>query len=315
MLQGDLTIGAVYLIFHYNMMMRWPLNQLTHQLRDLQSAQAGLERIQELFDTRPQVQDVPEDHAKTLPDGPLSVQFHHVDFGYAEESLVLKNVSWQVKPGEIIGVLGRTGCGKTTITRLLCRLYDPAEGHVMLGGLPLRAVTLADLRRRVGIVTQEVQLFQATVRENLTFFDPAIADDTILSEIHDLGLGRWYAGLSDGLETKLSANSGGLSAGEAQLLAFTRVFLKNPGLVILDEASSRLDPLTEQLIEHAVARLLQNRTGVIVAHRLTTVQRADKIMIMDDGQIIEFGDRAALAADSDSRFSQLLRTGLEEVLV
>jgi ABC-type multidrug transport system fused ATPase/permease subunit len=178
----------------------------------------------------------------------------------------------------------------------------------------LPALALADLRRRVGIVTQDVQLFQATVRDNLTFFDPAIDDGDILDVIHELGLGRWYATLAAGLDSRLSGNNDGLSAGEAQLLAFTRVFLKNPGLVILDEASSRLDPLSEQLIEQAVSRLLRNRTGVIVAHRLASVQRANKILILDNGGIVEFGDRTALAADQNSRFSHLLRTGMEELL-
>jgi ATP-binding cassette subfamily B protein len=152
------------------------------------------------------------------------------------------------------------------------------------------------------------------VRDNLTFFDPSIADAQILHLLEELGLMRWYASLEHGLDTLLATDGGGLSAGEAQLLAFTRVFLKDPGLVILDEASSRLDPATEQLIERAVDRLLQNRTAIIIAHRLATVQRADEILILDQGRIQEHGLRVQLAADPRSRFAQLLQTGLEEVL-
>jgi ATP-binding cassette subfamily B protein len=159
-----------------------------------------------------------------------------------------------------------------------------------------------------------VQLFQATVRDNLTFFDRSIDDARIQAVIEELELSSWYESLPEGLDTRLETGGRGLSAGEAQLLAFTRVFLRDPGLVILDEASSRLDPATEQLIERAVDRLLRNRTAIIIAHRLGTVQRADEIMILRDGRVIEYGERERLAADPASRFYELLQTGLEEVL-
>ena len=164
------------------------------------------------------------------------------------------------------------------------------------------------------MVTQDVQLFQASVRDNLTLFDRTISDDRIKAVIDQLELSEWYAALPDGLDTPLETGGRGLSAGEAQLLAFTRVFLRDPGLVILDEASSRLDPATEQLIERAVDKLLQNRTAIIIAHRLATVQRADEIMILQDGHVIEHGDRARLASDPNSHFAQLLQTGLEGML-
>ena len=162
------------------------------------------------------------------------------------------------------------------------------------------------------MVTQEVQLFHASVRDNLTLFDDEIRDAQILAVLDEVGLGEWLAALPQGLDTQLSGDDSSLSAGEAQLLAFTRVFLADPGLVILDEASSRLDPATEQRIERALDRLLAGRTGIIIAHRLATVQRADEIMILDKGRIHEHGPRASLAADPTSRFAQLLQTGLEE---
>jgi ABC-type multidrug transport system fused ATPase/permease subunit len=152
------------------------------------------------------------------------------------------------------------------------------------------------------------------VRNNLTLFDQRVSDEAILSTLRDIGLWDWYQSLPDGLDTQLGAGGSGLSAGQAQLLAFTRVFLKDPGLVILDEASSRLDPATERLLERAIDRLFQNRTGIVIAHRLGTVQRADDILILDNGHIAEHGPRAALAANPESRFAHLLRTGLEEVL-
>ena len=159
-----------------------------------------------------------------------------------------------------------------------------------------------------------MQLFRGTVRDNLTFFSDSIPDARIHDVVQTMGLSDWFQALPEGLDTQLQSGDGGLSAGEAQLLVFTRVFLKDPGLVILDEASSRLDPATEARIERAVDHLLTNRTGIIIAHRLSTVARADEIVILDAGHIAEHGPREALAADPDSRFSGLLQTGLSELL-
>jgi ABC-type multidrug transport system fused ATPase/permease subunit len=159
-----------------------------------------------------------------------------------------------------------------------------------------------------------VQLFHASIRDNLTFFDASVPDAHILAVIAQMGLAEWFARLPHGLDTELEAGGEGLSAGEAQLLAFVRVFLKNPSLVILDEPSSRLDPATEQLIERGVSSLLRDRTGIIIAHRLATVRRADAIMVIENGRILEYGPREALAHAPDSRFAALLRVGLEEAL-
>ena len=230
------------------------------------------------------------------------------------KEMVLCDIDFNLKPGRVLGLLGRTGSGKSTITRLLFRLYDPDQGKICLNGVDIRDLHVQELRREVGMVTQNIQLFHATVRENLTFFDDAIPDEQVITALKDLGLREWFNALPDGLDTELESGGGGLSAGEAQLLAFTRIFLRDPGLVILDEATSRLDPATEYLIEQAVDKLIQNRTAIIVAHRLGTVQRADDILIIEDGQICEFGERVRLAEDTNSRFYHLLETGMEEVL-
>jgi ATP-binding cassette subfamily B protein len=163
-------------------------------------------------------------------------------------------------------------------------------------------------------VTQDVQLFEGTLRDNVTLFDEAVTDDRLREVFSELGLDEWLRALPDGLDTELGPRARGLSAGEAQLVALARVFLTDPGLVVLDEASSRLDPATERLLERAISRLLAGRTGVVIAHRLATVDRADRILILEDGRVAELGDRAALAADPDSRFSRLLRAGMAEVL-
>jgi ABC-type multidrug transport system fused ATPase/permease subunit len=241
----------------------------------------------------------------------------------SEKELVLRNISFRLEPGRVIGLLGRTGSGKTTLTRLIFRLYDPDNGSIRLGShsyddesgmTDIRKLPVQELRRRVGMVTQNIQLFNASVRDNMTFFDSSIPDEKIITAIHDLGLGQWYDTLPKGLDTELESGGGGLSAGEAQLLAFTRIFLRDPGLVILDEATSRLDPATENLIERAVDKLTRDRTAIIVAHRLGTVQRADDILILEDGEVVEYGDRRHLAEDPFSRFYHLLQTGMEEVL-
>ncbi|MCX6044371.1 MAG: ABC transporter ATP-binding protein [Chloroflexi bacterium] len=313
--QGLITLGTVYLIVYYTDRILQPLNEITNQFQNVQKAAAGINRVEALYALTSKIQDQGE--AK-LNAGPLTVDFSDVTFGYVATEPVLHNISFELPRKQILGVLGRTGSGKTTLTRLLYRLYDPTAGNICLGAseqVDIRQMPVAELRGRIGMVTQDVQLFRATVRENLTFFNPEISDDRILAVIDELELREWVDRLPNGLDTELQAEGSSLSAGEAQLLAFTRVFLQDPGLVILDEASSRLDPATERLIERAVDKLLQNRTGIIVAHRLSTVQRADHILILQDGCIQEYGVREQLANDPTSRFHALLQTGLEEVLV
>jgi ATP-binding cassette, subfamily B, bacterial len=323
---GVLTIGAVYLILHYTELLARPIRIITQQFESLQTIGANVQRVNELLAVLPKIADpvvggAPAGDpvastAATAPGArrPLPLAFEGVTFGYAAEEPVVKDVSFAVEPGEVLGVLGRTGSGKTTLARLVFRLYEPSAGRILLDGRDIRERRLGDLRHRVAMVTQDVQLFQATVRDNLTFFDASVPDERLQAVLDDLGLGQWVRALPNGLDTKVQTGGKGLSAGEAQLLAFTRVFLRAPGLVILDEASSRLDPATEKLIERVVDRLLVDRTAVVIAHRLGTVNRADRILIMDGGQVAEHGARAALASDPSSRFSGLLRTGLEEVL-
>ncbi|HEY8744040.1 MAG TPA: ABC transporter ATP-binding protein [Chloroflexota bacterium] len=314
---GTLSIGAAFLIYYYTQLLFQPLNVISYQLMDFQKASAGLVRVQELLHTQSILTDAADNTDGVLPAGALSVEFSGVEFGYGEQDMVVHDLGFLLEPGKVLGLLGRTGSGKTTIARLLFRLYDPAVGAVYLGGVDVRAARRAEVRARVGMVTQDVQLFRASVRENLTFFDAMLDDARIVMVLEDLGLGEWYRALPDGLDTLLTG-SDGLSAGEGQLLAFARVFLRDPGVVILDEASSRLDPATERLIERAVDRLLAGRTGIIIAHRLSTIERVDDVMILEGGRILEHGPRLELLARADSRFAHLLQASsaeAEEVLV
>lgn len=321
--RGEMTIGSVYLIFHYTEMLRYPLDRIRNQMEDFQKAAAGIGRVQALLGRTNRLSLT---GWVSLPPGPLSVELEHVDFAYREESSdaslgpendgerVIHDLSLALQPGTVLGVLGRTGSGKSTLARLLTRLYDPDSGSVRLGGVDTAQTAIHSLRRRVGMVTQDVQLFRASIRDNLTFFDPSVSDGQIEEALATLGIARWVGAMPHGLDTMLESGGASLSAGESQLLAFTRILLEDSGLVVLDEASSRLDPVTEQLIETAVDRLLVGRTGVIIAHRLETVNRADEILILENGRVAEHGRRLDLAADPRSRFSALMAAGLEEVL-
>ena len=311
--RNAITIGTVYLIFYYTNLLRQPIERIREELEDLQQAEASILRIQELLQIQSQIHS---GGSQSLSDHALSVAFENVSFSYGNEEkatapeLVLQNISFDLPPGRVLGLLGRTGSGKSTIARLLLRLYDPQSGIIRLGGVNANQTPLSNLRQRVGLVTQDVQLFQSTVRHNLSFFNSQISDEQILQALEVLGLSTWLQSLPQGLDTFLGPDSSGLSAGQAQLLAFARIFLKNPGLVILDEASSRLDPTTENLVEQALDRLLAGRTCIIIAHRLQTVQRADQILILESGKILEYGSRQELKSNPNSHFAQLLKTGL-----
>ncbi len=309
-----ITLGTVYLIFHYTQMLVMPINRFTQQLDSFQRASAAISRITELDAVRKTVLDPPAEDQVELPVGePLSVQFDGVTFAYGEDP-VLSNVGLHIEPGRVLGLLGRTGSGKTTMTRLLFRLYDPTAGAVRVGGEDIRRMPVEQLRRHISMVTQDVRLFHGTVRDNLTFFDESIPDERLVEVIDELHMRPWLDSLPDGLDTRPLSEGGGLSAGEAQLLAFARVFLKGSGVLILDEASSRLDRSTEQMIERAVDRLVRDRTVIVIAHHLATIRRCDEIAILENGRLVEHGERERLAADDSTRFHRLLQTGLEEVL-
>jgi ATP-binding cassette subfamily B protein len=350
---GRISIGTAYLIVEYSTLLYIQIAELRGQIADLQHAAAGIERIQTLFGFTSHLRDgqaasLPmgplsvafENVSFAYDDQVLSV--HNLPSQAAEtcqatvaideltpesvwkvpddqtqstaDDTVLHDLSFKLNPGRVLGLLGRTGSGKTTMARLVLRLYDPTEGQIRVGDVPLPETTLRDIRQRVAMVTQEVQLFQASVRDNLSLFRPDTTDVEIVSVLQHLGLLDWLESLPDGLDTQLGSRGSDLSAGQAQLLAFARIFLANPDIVILDEASSILDPATEKLIENAIDMLFAKRTGIIIAHRLNTIQHADDILILENGHIREKGNRVDLAQDTTSHFYHLLQTGMVEVL-
>ncbi len=314
---GAISLGKVYMLVSYSAMLAEPIEIIRTQIQNLQRAEAAVARISELLGTTSKLKSGKD----SLPSGPLAIEFRGVSFEYddghlgrisddqqKERAIVIDQLSFMLESGHVLGLLGRTGSGKTTIARLIFRLYDPRLGEVRVGGVNLRNANLKILRSRIAFVTQDVQLFNASLRDNISFFDPECCDEQLLTVLKTLGLKSWIEHLPNGLDTVISGAS--LSAGEAQLVVLARAFLKDPGLVILDEASSRLDPATETLVERALAKLLDGRTVIIIAHRLVPVGRANEIYIIENGRILEHGTPEQLASDPHSRFAGLRRTGL-----
>lgn len=305
---GAISLGTVVLLFQYAQMVREPVEQIVGQARDLHEAGASATRVAGLLGERPAV--VWPARPRPLPAGrALALSFHGVGFAYPGDPPALREIDLEVRAGRVLGVVGRTGSGKTTLARLAIRLYDPTRGRVCLGGVDLRDVAPADLRRRASMVTQDVHLFVATVRDNVTLFDDAVDDDAVEMALESVGLGRWRRGLPDGLATQMGAGGVGVSAGEAQLLAFARVLVADPALVVLDEASSRLDPATEEAVQAGTERMLRGRTAVVIAHRPSTLAQVDDVAVMHAGGVVEHGARAQLAGTASSRFAGLLTPG------
>lgn len=302
--------GVLFLLLSYGNNILRPLRLILWQLEQMQNSLANIDRIKEWFDIKSEITD---EGNLLFPDEDINLEFDTLDFGYSEE-LFLKNINFNIEPGKKLGLVGRTGSGKTTIARLIFRLYDPNNGKIKINGLNSKKFPLSELRKNVAYVTQEVELFKASIKDNITFFDYDMTDEQVLRVLEDLGLKKWYDQLPKGLETVIFSEDLGLSAGEEQLLALTRAFLKNPKLVILDEASSRLDPATEKQVDLALEKLLEGRSAIIIAHRLATLQKVDDILILEKGEIVEYGSRAELVKNPNSHFSKLLQQGIQEVL-
>ena len=300
---GALSIGALLALFRFSQMIRQPIERIAEQMREFQKAAAGARRASRLLGVE---SSIPEGRGDHLPGGALDVRLDHVSFAYKGDTDVFVELDLHLEPGTRLGVVGRTGSGKSTLGRLLARLWDVTGGAIRLADVDIRDVATHDLRHRVAVVSQDVELLRATLRDNLTFLGAVAAtDDQLDDALRDVGLDGWAAGLTAGLDTVLDDRAG-LSAGQAQLLAVARVLLADPGLVVLDEATSRLDPDTERRLSLAADRALAGRTVVIIAHRLATLDGVDEVLVLERGRVLEHGRRADLVADPDSHFARLL---------
>ncbi len=303
--RGVITLGTAFLLFQYVLLLGRPLEDVVDQLETVQKANGAMVRVIDLLAVEATVVDA---GTVSPPAGPLGVSFDHVGFDYGDDQAVLDDVTVHLAAGRSMGIVGRTGSGKTTLSRLVLRLVEATSGEIRLGGVPVADIPMAELRRRVALIPQEVELFSGTVRENVTLFDPVPSDADVAEALRRVGLDALVAG---GIDRSLGAGGAGLSAGEAQLLALARVWLRDPDLVVLDEATARVDPATEARLETAVAELMRGRTTLVIAHRLSTLERVDEILVLDHGRVMEHGARSVLAAEGASHYHRLLALALD----
>jgi ATP-binding cassette, subfamily B, bacterial len=282
-----MTAGQLIAFFFLTNLLIEPLQIVVETLEFSQSAASGLRRVLEVLDSEVEIED-PDDPVSLKSEG-LSVRFNNVRFAYPTGPDVLTDVSLDIPVGARVAVVGETGSGKTTFAKLLVRLLDPTEGEIRVGGVSLPRVPLAELRSRVAFVPQEGFLFDATIAENVRYGRPDATDAEIFTAFHELDLGDWLSGLTAGLETVVGERGGNLSAGERQLVALVRSWIGSPDLLVLDEATSAVDPALDVALRHAMERLTEGRTSVTIAHRLATAESADEVFVFDQGRLVEHG--------------------------
>ena len=293
-IHGNVSVGVVVAFLNYVQQFFFPIQQLGQLYTQAQSSLAAGERIFELVDAPVDLTDAPD--ATELPRLAGRVEFEHVSFAYDAEHSVLDDVSFVAEPGQTVALVGATGAGKTTIANLIARFYDVNAGRVLVDGVDLRAVTVASLRRQMGIVPQNSFLFAGTVADSIRYGRLAATDEEVRAAAETVNAHHFISELPKGYDTLLGERGGTLSQGQRQLIAFARAVLADPRILILDEATSSVDTRTEALIQQALGVLLKGRTSFVIAHRLSTVRNADQVLVVDGGQIVERGTHQELLA-------------------
>ncbi|MCY7750271.1 ABC transporter ATP-binding protein/permease [Bacillus inaquosorum] len=291
-LKGWISIGSIVVFAEYSRQFTRPLNDLANQFNTMLSAIAGAERVFDVLDEKEERED--EKNAVHQPIQTGSIEFRDVSFGYDEGQQTLKNLQFTVPAGQSIAFVGPTGAGKTTVTNLLARFYEPDEGRILIDGTDIKTLTRASLRKNMGFVLQDSFLFQGTIRENIRYGRLDASDQEIEAVAKTANAHSFIERLPKGYDTVLTQNGSGISQGQKQLISIARAVLADPVLLILDEATSNIDTVTEVNIQEALARLMEGRTSVIIAHRLNTIQRADQIVVLKDGEMIEKGSHEEL---------------------
>jgi ATP-binding cassette subfamily B protein len=304
-LHRSLTIGALVAFFLYLNRFFAPIQLLVQQYNTYQQSQASMVKLRGLLATQPTVLEAAD--ATPLPPVTGTIELRAVSFGYDPATPVLRDVSIEITPGETVAFVGPTGAGKSTLAKLVTRFYDPTDGAVLIDGHDLRRVTLTSLRRQLGVVPQEPFLFAGTLRDNIAFACPDASDGEIAEAAKAVGLDPLLERLPDGLDTIVHERGQSLSSGERQLIALARAFIAHPRVLVLDEATSNLDLASETRIEAALDRLLDNRTAILIAHRLTTAMKADRIIVVDEGRIVESGSHDQLVARG-GRYAEMYET-------
>jgi ATP-binding cassette subfamily B protein len=290
----QLSIGALVAFFLYLSRFFSPIQLLVQQYNTFQQGQAAVFKLRTLFAVEPSTPEAPAAHE--LPPIEGEIVFDHVTFGYDAAEPVVHDINLRIRAGETVAFVGQTGAGKSTLAKLITRFYDPTSGRVLIDGHDLRAVTLDSLRRQLGVVPQEPFLFAGSLRYNIAFASPDSTDEAVWEAVHAVGLADVVERMPDGLDTVVHERGQSLSSGERQLIALARAFLAHPRVLVLDEATSNLDLLSETKIEAALDVLLAQRTAVLIAHRLTTAMKADRIVVIDDGRVLESGSHDELIA-------------------
>jgi len=291
---GSLTLGTLIAFLYYVEMFFRPVFDLTQFYDAIQAAMAAAERVFEVLDTDPEIKDAPD--AVELPQVKGDVRFENVTFGYDPEYPVLHNITFHAKLGETIALVGPTGAGKSTIIKLLSRFYEPQSGKIKVDDRDVKKATIDSLHKQMGVVLQEPFLFSGTVMENIRYGKLDATDEEVTNAAKMVGAHEFIVNLPEGYNTEVGERGTGLSVGQRQLVAFARALLGNPPILILDEATSSIDPYTELIIKNALTILLKDRTSIVIAHRLSTVRNADKILVIDDGKIVEEGTHRKLMA-------------------
>jgi ATP-binding cassette subfamily B protein len=304
-LRHELTIGELTAFVLYINSFFQPVQQLVQLYTQYQQARAAVGKIRGLLTTQPSVRQSPS--ATELPPVRGEIVFDDVSFGYLPSAPVLEHVHLRIAPGETVACVGPTGAGKSTMAKLVTRFYDPTGGRILIDGHDLRDVTLSSLRQQIGVVPQEPFLFVGSLRENIAFARPDATDDEIWAAVDQVGLRDLVERSPDGLDTQLHERGQSVSSGERQLLALARAFLAEPRVVVLDEATSNLDLHSELRVEAALDALLQGRTAILVAHRLSTAMRADRIIVVDDHGIVESGSHDELVS-AGGRYAEMFET-------
>lgn len=309
--QGDVTVGVLAAFLLYLRQFFEPMQEISQFYNTFQSASAALEKLSGVLE---EVPDVPEPKDPVpLQDARGEVRFEHVRFDYVAGSPVLPDLDLTIPAGQTVALVGTTGAGKTTLAKLTTRFYDPTGGRVLLDGVDLRRVCEDDLHRAVVMVTQENYLFSGSVADNIRFGRPEATDEQVEAAARELGAHDFICALPEGYATQVSHRGGLLSAGQRQLVAFARAFLADPAVLILDEATSSLDIPSERLVQRALQTILAGRTAIVIAHRLSTVEIADRVLVMEHGRIVEDGAPADLVAAGSGRFSDLHRAWVDSL--
>lgn len=288
----EVSVGTFIAFGTYLNMFWQPIRNISNFYNQLVTNIAGAERIFEIMDTQPAIIDA--DDVEEMSEITGEVTFEHVSFSYDEQMKVLDDVSFRIKPGETIALVGPTGAGKSTIVNLISRFYDVQQGKVLIDGKDVKKVSIESLRKQMGIMTQDNFLFSGTIKDNIRYGKLDATDEEIIAAAKAVNAHDFIMKLDKGYDTELSERGGGLSIGQKQLLAFARTMVSMPKILILDEATSSIDTKTELLVQSGIEKLLQGRTSFVIAHRLSTIQKADRIFVVDDGRIVEEGSAKQL---------------------